>query len=449
MAGLLLLLLHPLLLLSHAPHCSPHQISERSFRRLVAAAQRCQRPLRLKGRTVELLEGLSLSSSLPLTIAGPGTIASEGHAVFTVGGNRQRLELTGPALRIVHRASAARTSRRETGAALFCRGKARVRVSGGCTVSSEAGYGIWMVQAPAVSVVGAGTAVADCGRSGVACFGSGRLEVKHGAAVLRSALHGVCARGGSEVVLGPRAAVAASGARGVYAYHNASLTLALPGVAVTATAEPRASAVQVEALRDCDRACLVLRWGEGGEGAEAEADADATYANENAAGGTESGGGGGGGGGSGGGGVASTTTTTVAPTAMSAALLDLSGNCGHGLSVAGNVDCVVVAEGFPGPAATLANDDGLLEQIIDTRLSATEQLNAGAGGGEGESTTGGGGYDAEQHGGYGVEATRGREQQLPGDVASSDSSSSSTAAVTTMAAAQREWLEAHPPDSTS
>ena len=108
MAGLLLLLLHPLLLLSHAPHCSPHQISERSFRRLVAAAQRCQRPLRLKGRTVELLEGLSLSSSLPLTIAGPGTIASEGHAVFTVGGNRQRLELTGPALRIVHRASAAR-----------------------------------------------------------------------------------------------------------------------------------------------------------------------------------------------------------------------------------------------------------------------------------------------------------------------------------------------------
>ena len=313
-----------------------------------------------------------------------------------------------------------------------------MRVSGGCTVSSEAGYGIWMVQAPAVSVVGAGTAVADCGRSGVACFGSGRLEVKHGAAVLRSALHGVCARGGSEVVLGPRAAVAASGARGVYAYHNASLTLALPGVAVTATAEPRASAVQVEALRDCDRACLVLRWGEGEKALKLKLTLTLLTPTRTllvgqrvvvvvvvvAAAAAV---------------LPLTTTTTVAPTAMSAALLDLSGNCGHSLSVAGNVDCVVVAEGFPGPAATLANDDGLLEQIIDTRLSATEQLNAGAGGGERESTTGGGGYDAEQHGGYGVEATRGREQQLPGDgdVASSDSSSSSTAAVTTMAAAQR------------
>ena len=104
----------------HAPTSSspsslpPRRVlNDESFGRLVRAAQHTGRPLRLSGRAVELSEAVVLSSSEALTVVGPGTVAGDGHAIFTVGGNRQALTLSGPDLHILHRASPARQLRQQ------------------------------------------------------------------------------------------------------------------------------------------------------------------------------------------------------------------------------------------------------------------------------------------------------------------------------------------------
>jgi hypothetical protein len=227
------------------------QLTPRNFLRLVDAAQRSERPLAMRGRRVLLNEPIVLSSGKPLTILGPGLISGCGHSVFQVSGNRQKLRLENE-LSLQHLCAEDRALKRETGAAIFARGKSNITLEG-CSVSSQAGYGLWVVQRASVELVGC--TVEDCGRSGLVLFGSGSTSLCR-TTVRRCALHGICARGDSFVGL-DRVAVEACGIRGIYAYHNTTLAI-FSSVRVSGTQAPFASAVQIEALRPEDRATVIL-----------------------------------------------------------------------------------------------------------------------------------------------------------------------------------------------
>lgn len=173
------------------------------------------------------------------------------------------------------------------GSAIYALGKASVALRG-CNLTSQQGFGVWAVQRARVELRN-GSAIQDCGRSGVVCFGQPTVRLRD-SAITDAAMHGICARGGSRVSLrGTR--IAGCGVRGIYAYHNVSLEMrstvrdcphrtgamcvcrllsacaacrrkcfikvcgpsCLVGQVVTGTRDQYGAAVQIEALRPCDQ----------------------------------------------------------------------------------------------------------------------------------------------------------------------------------------------------
>lgn len=225
-------------------------LSTPSFSRLAAAALATGRPVELAGRTLSLAEEVRLPPGSTLAIRGPGQIVGDGHSLFRSSGGASTL-LSLEKVDLLHCSSAARAQRHELGCAIFALGKARVELLN-CTVSSEAGFGIWMVQRSRVTAHGCH--IRECGRSAVVSFNSARLRM-HGCVLSDARQHGVCARGDSDVELRD-CRVLRAGTRGIYAYHNASVVLR--GVEVSGTLDPTAAAMQVEALRPEDRARLTI-----------------------------------------------------------------------------------------------------------------------------------------------------------------------------------------------
>ena len=228
-------------------------LSGPQFQRLLGASLRSGRPLELKGRTVDLgtLELKVDTNGAQQVIQGPGLIRGSGHSLIQVGGNRNSLMVT--ATRLHHAACAERSEKAKTGAALWIRGKAKL-VLRDCEVTSEAGYGAWLVQRGAIDA--AGCHFYDCGRSGVVLFGQSRAVLGRGTVISRPVLHGICARG-ETVVEALGVAIEGCGLRGVYAYHSA--VIMLQGCTVARTEAADCSAIQVEALRPGDCASLGVR----------------------------------------------------------------------------------------------------------------------------------------------------------------------------------------------
>jgi len=153
-------------------------------------------------------------------------------------------------LTLLHCGADNRQLKRETGAAIFARGKANIFIKD-CSVSSEAGFGLWVVQKASVELEG--SVVEDCGRSGVVLFGFGSVVLDR-TTVRRCILQGICARGDSEVSMSD-VIVEHSGLRGIYAYHNSTVVFRGKTV-VRGTQAPFASAVHIESLRPGDKATL-------------------------------------------------------------------------------------------------------------------------------------------------------------------------------------------------
>lgn len=219
-----------------------------SMMRLATAAMATGRSVEMRGRTLQLHEEIRVPAGCTLSIRGPGTIVGDGHALIRAGGSRQLIELTD--LELIHCGSVNRTERRELGGAIFALGKSRVRISG-CRVTSDQGFGVWMVQRARVEITG-GSIIHDCGRSGIVSFGHAKLAMS-GSLIRGCALHGICARGRSEVSLADSQVVDA-GVRGIYAYHN--VTLDMRRSSVRGTRDAAAAAIQVEALLPGDQ-CVV------------------------------------------------------------------------------------------------------------------------------------------------------------------------------------------------
>jgi len=227
-----------------------NNLSYKSFTRLVGAAIRSERPLNLHGRTIHLgTSEVKIGTGQTLTVQGPGTITGAGHSLFAIGGNRCSVTLAG--LSLQHLRAPGGFVKRESGAAVWARGKSEVTLAD-CAVSSEQGYGLWLVQRAMLSADNC--ILEDCGRSGAVLFERAQLNF-HNGTIQGAKLHGVCQRGNTLSVI-EDSLIIGCGNRGVYAYHNASVKLLRTSVMGTRWAA--ASAVQVEALRPDDCASLVL-----------------------------------------------------------------------------------------------------------------------------------------------------------------------------------------------
>jgi hypothetical protein len=227
-------------------------IKHDDFLKLVSASVRSKRPLLLRGRSVDLGSN-ELKLSEAVEIMGPGYIRGSGHTLFTTGGNRRVLTL-GNNIRLEHFASADRgDEKRRQGAAIWARGKSSIQLNN-CTVTSETGFAIWMIQRASAHL--GNCTLGPCGRrSAIVMFNDARLDFRNGV-IKDAAVHGICVRGDTVMTVRD-SVVSGCGARGCYAYHNA--TLDLTNTTVSGTLQLDASAVQVEALRPSDLAKLRIR----------------------------------------------------------------------------------------------------------------------------------------------------------------------------------------------
>ena len=170
-------------------------IQDDEFADLCAGAIAGQGVLNLAGRMVELRAPFVMKGAARLRVAG-GTITGSGHAIFQAGGSRKGLlELCD--VELAHVASPERSEKRSLGAALFARGKSRL-VLRGCSISSEAGFGLWLVQKAQVEVDSC--EFCTCGRSSVVCFEDASLELEN-TLITDANCHAVCARGDTRVVV--------------------------------------------------------------------------------------------------------------------------------------------------------------------------------------------------------------------------------------------------------
>ena len=171
-----------------------------------------------------------------LCIRGPGQIMGNDHTLFTMVGNRARLELQGVSLH--HHGSEQRPLRREKGAAVYAMAKAKVVVRH-CTIVSDEGFGVWLAQRAGLDAIEC--AFADCGRSGIVAFGRATVRLVD-SSIRNAVVHGICARGSTQISIW-NTRISACGVRGVYAYHNASLEMR--NTSVTGTQCEEAAAVRL------------------------------------------------------------------------------------------------------------------------------------------------------------------------------------------------------------
>lgn len=225
-------------------------VSQATFEELAIAAIAAGRTLELGGRRVELSEPFRLAASDTLRVAG-GTIVGDGHALFIVGGSRSGL-LELDRCELEHRHSPAREEKRARGAAILVRGKGRLALRN-CTVSSEAGFALWLVQK--ARALAAQSTFPRSGRSTICAFENARVELR-GCTISDAQPHAVCARGDTRVTLHGCAILRAE-LRAIYCYHSSSLEVVDGLIAGTRSAD--AAAVQIDALRADDRASVALR----------------------------------------------------------------------------------------------------------------------------------------------------------------------------------------------
>jgi len=231
--------------------CSaPHMVlSGRDFAGLAAEAIRTGTVLDLARSRVELHEPFKLGSDEVLRVSG-GTFVGDGHSLFQAQGTRSGLlELRDCELR--HLSSPLRNEKRALGAALFARHKARVALHG-CTISSESGFGLWLVQKAAAELDGC--TLPRSGRSSAVAFENSALSLRD-SLLTDGTPHAICARGTASVRVRDTRIEGAE-VRAIYCYHSAQLDAARCTISGNRHAE--VAAVQVDALRPGDAARLTL-----------------------------------------------------------------------------------------------------------------------------------------------------------------------------------------------
>ena len=161
-------------------------LAESDFLTLAADAMDTGSAIELKGRRVFLREPVKLRGSSVLRISN-GTIAGDGHSLFQIAVNREGL-LELEDINLVHSASAARLEKRSLGAAVHAyKGGLALR---GCSISSERGFGVWLVQKS--SALLSGCELRGLRRSAVVVFDQSSVEIED-TTIADAAPHAICA----------------------------------------------------------------------------------------------------------------------------------------------------------------------------------------------------------------------------------------------------------------
>lgn len=238
-----------LLLVSCAHGLALYAVSDAEFGRMTAAAIASGRVLDLGQQQVVLETPYSLRQSSVLRISG-GRICGSGHSIFQVGGNRKGLlELRN--VELVHHSSHERSEKRSLGAALFVRGKGRLALHG-CTISSEAGFGLWLVQK--AQAVAESCKFRRCGRSTVVCFEESSLQIDK-TELADASCHAICARGSTRVVV-RHSRIERAELRSIFCYHSSYLEVT--SCHISGNRSEGAPAIQIDALRPQDAGQLKL-----------------------------------------------------------------------------------------------------------------------------------------------------------------------------------------------
>ena len=224
-------------------------ISGSDFASLASEAIRTGSVLDLAHTRVELHAPFKLGSDDVLRITG-GTIVGDGHTIFQVQTSRKGL-LELRECELQHLPCEERSAKNSLGAALFARGKGRMALHG-CTVSSQAGFGVWLVQKAQAELHGC--TLPRCGRSTVVAFENARLDVR-GSLLSDGTPHAICGRGNARVRVRDTRIERAE-VRAIYIYHSAQLDAA--GCTISGSRHAEVAAVQVDSMRPGDAGRLTL-----------------------------------------------------------------------------------------------------------------------------------------------------------------------------------------------
>ena len=228
---------------------STHILTGRDFAGLASEAIKTGSVLDLAQSRVELHEPFKLGSDEVLRITG-GTIVGDGHSIFQVQTSRKGL-LELRECELQHLPCLERSTQSSLGAALFARGKARVALHG-CSISSQAGFGVWLVQKAWVELHGC--TLPRSGRSSIVAFENARLDVCD-SLLSDGTPHAICARGDARVrVRATR--IERAEVRAIYIYHSAQLDVHSSTISGSRHAE--VAAIQVDSLRPGDEGQVTL-----------------------------------------------------------------------------------------------------------------------------------------------------------------------------------------------
>lgn len=173
-------------------------------------------------------------------------IIGSGHSVFQVGGRKTSLVLDN--ITIIHTCD--RDDKSDIGGCVFGLYKSNITINN-CNLISNHGFSVWAVQQCMVSV--SSSSICSKSRSGCVIFGKSNA-IFDTVTIYDCKQHGLCSRGETNVVIN-NSIIKNSGVRGVYSYHNVTLTM--NNCIVTTTTNKNAAAIDCWSISNYDATGII------------------------------------------------------------------------------------------------------------------------------------------------------------------------------------------------
>ena len=174
-------------------------------------------------------------------------IIGSGHSVFQIGGRKTSLHLEN--VIITHDCS--RSDKADIGACIFGLYRSTISITN-CSLSSIFGFSVWAVQQCIISI--SNSYIHSKNRSGCVIFGKSKATFNN-VIINDCKQHGLCSRGETDVCI-TNSSISNCGVRGVYSYHNVTLTML--NCIITNTISKNASAIDCWSISNYDATGILI-----------------------------------------------------------------------------------------------------------------------------------------------------------------------------------------------
>jgi hypothetical protein len=174
-------------------------------------------------------------------------IIGSGHSVFQIGGRKTSLVIEN--VMIVHNCT--RSDKADIGACVFGLYRSTISIDN-CSLTSNFGFSVWAVQQCIISI--SNSHICSKSRSGCVIFGKSKATFNN-VIIDGCKQHGLCSRGETIVTIN-NSTITNSGVRGVYGYHNVTLTML--NCIVSNTMSKNASAIDCWSISNYDATGILL-----------------------------------------------------------------------------------------------------------------------------------------------------------------------------------------------